>query len=95
MTALSNPRSMVTIELFGVPRLLAGIGCVRLEARTMVEALTGLTAVCPKLAGTVVVPGGLHPAYRVSLNGDRFVVDPETPLIDGDALLLLAADVGG
>ena len=37
----------------------------------------------------------VHPAYRLSINGDRFVSDPVTPLVDGDALLLLAADAGG
>ena len=47
------------------------------------------------LDGTVLREGRLHPAYRVCLNGDRFVSDPETALADGDELLLLAADVGG
>jgi len=33
--------------------------------------------------------------YReLSVNGDRFVFNPETPLKDGDTLLLLSADVG-
>ena len=40
-------------------------------------------------------PELLHAVYKLSLNGERFVSDPETPLADGDVLLLLSADVGG
>jgi molybdopterin converting factor small subunit len=86
---------MITIELFGVPRLRAGIGCVRLDASSLASALSALVRICPALDGPVLAGGRVHPAYRVYLNGDRFVSDPETPLAEGDVLLLLAADVGG
>ena len=56
---------------------------------------TRLGHALPVLDGTVLREGRLHPSYRVCLNGDRFVSDPETALADGDELLLLAADVGG
>ena len=91
----SKHRLMIVIELFGVPRLRAGIGRIDLEATTVGEALAALGRACPSLAGAVITGPGLHPAYRLSLNGDRFVTDPATPLADGDALLLLAADAGG
>ena len=86
---------MIRIELFGVPRLRAGVGAVSFEAANVGQALAGLAAACPPLAGSVVINGGVHPAYRLSLNGNRFITDPATPLADGDSLLLLAADVGG
>jgi molybdopterin converting factor small subunit len=86
---------MITIELFGVPRLRAGTGCVRLEASSLALALSGLGQLCPALDGPVIKGERVHPAYRLYLNGDRFVSDPATPLADGDVLLLLAADVGG
>jgi molybdopterin converting factor small subunit len=87
---------MITIELFGVPRLRAGTGRMTLQAATLATALAELSRVCPALDGPVINPGGgIHPAYRISLNGDRFVTDPATPLSDGDALILLSADVGG
>jgi molybdopterin converting factor small subunit len=87
---------MITIELYGVPRLRAGTGRVTLaEAATLALALDALGQTCPALDGTVIHSGRVHPAYRLSLNGDRFVSDPETPLSDGDVLLLMAADVGG
>jgi molybdopterin converting factor small subunit len=86
---------MVIIELFGVPRHRAGTGRVDLEASTLGEALRGLGRACPALEGAVVCGGRLHEAYRLSLNGERFVADPETSLAEGDALWLLAADAGG
>ena len=87
---------MVRVELFGAPRLRAGAALVDVEGTTLGQALVALGFACPALAGAVLAPGGgVHPAYKLSLNGDRFVSDPSTPLADGDALLLLSADVGG
>ncbi len=86
---------MIAVEFFGVPRLRAGTGRVTLEATTLGSALAGLGRVCPVLEGSVIQAGTIHPAYRLCLNGDRFVTEPETPLADGDVLLLMAADVGG
>jgi molybdopterin converting factor small subunit len=86
---------MITIELFGVPRLRAGVPMIRLEAVDVGSALRGLATACPGLDGSVVLDGRVGPSYRLSLNGDRFVAEPETVLVEGDVLLLLAADVGG
>jgi sulfur-carrier protein len=86
---------MVTIELYGVPRLRAGVRCFHLDAPTLGTALSGLGRLCPALDGSVVREGLVHSAYRLSLNGERFVSDPQTPLADGDVLLLLSADVVG
>jgi hypothetical protein len=94
MSDVDSPK--ITIELFGVPRLKAGCGRVTLCAGTLGAALAGLAERCPPLAGSVVQAGGrLHPAYRVSLGGERFLTDPETELGPNAVLLLLAADVGG
>lgn len=84
----------IVVELFGVPRLRAGVGRVEVEASDVGEAVAGLVRACPALA-SIERDGALHPAYRLSLNGDRFVEDGATPLADGDALLLIAADAGG
>ena len=86
---------MITVELFGVPRLRAGTGHVRLAASTLAGALGELGQACPALDGSVIQGDRVHPAYRLCLNGDCFVSDPETGLADGDVLLLLSADVGG
>jgi molybdopterin converting factor small subunit len=86
---------MICVELFGVPRIRAGRARVRLEAQTVGEALVSLGRACPGLAGSVLNGEGVHPAYKLNINGEHFVTDPGTRLSDGDALLLLSADVGG
>jgi molybdopterin converting factor small subunit len=86
---------MVTIELYGVPRLKAGIARLSVEAASVAEALAALAGECPALRGTVLEGREVSPAYRLSVNGERFVTDPAAPLADGDALILLSADVGG
>lgn len=85
----------VTIELFGMPRLRAGVGKLTVEAATVGAALDALAKACPALEGSVLAGGTLHPAYTLNLNGERFVADPGTPLADGESLLLLTVDVGG
>jgi molybdopterin converting factor small subunit len=89
----------VTIEFFGVPRQRAETERVEIEARNLGEALAVLSerfvamaVVCFDICDGV---GRLRPGYVVNLNGDRFVSDPDTPLADGDALLILSADAGG
>lgn len=85
----------MTIELYGTARLRAGVGEVTVRAGSLGRALADLAAACPALAGSVVIGRGVHPAYRLSLNGERFVSAPETPLGEDDRLILLSADVGG
>jgi sulfur-carrier protein len=86
---------MIAIELYGVARLRAGTGFVRLEASTIGQALRELGRVCPALEGSVLNRGMVEPVYKLSLNSDHFVSDPDTPLDDGDVLLLVSADAGG
>ena len=86
---------MITVELYGIPRLRAGAGRVGVDAATVAEAVAALAAAAPGLAGSVLAGGRVLPDYLLSLNGDRFVSDPATPLADGDVLLLLSADAGG
>lgn len=86
---------MITIELYGVPRLRAGLARLSVEAESVGEALGALGRECPALLGGVIAGDGVHPAYKLSVNGERFVSDPAEPLAEGDALILLSADVGG
>jgi hypothetical protein len=86
---------MIVIEFYGVPRLRAGIGRMQIEASSLGQALLELGRLCPALEELVLQRGTLLETYKLSLNGDRFVTDPMTPLTSGDVLLLLSADVGG
>ncbi len=85
----------VTIELFGVPRVRAGLRACEVTAASAGEAMAALEAECPALAGCVLDDGWPLPAYRLSLNGQSFITDRSTRLAPGDSLLLLAADAGG
>ncbi len=86
---------VITFELFGTARLKAGTAQLSVDASTLGEAIDHVARRIPALDGSIVVNGRLHPAFRLNLNGDRFIDDPETPLNEGDALLIISADAGG
>ena len=52
-------------------------------------------AACPALAGLCRPDGRLAPQYLLSLDGERFLTDPNERLRPGDRLVLLSADAGG
>ena len=82
------------VEFLGVPRERAGIAEMDVEAETLGRLLETLATRMPGLAELIAVDR-LHPSLAASLNGDRFISDPETPLRDEDRVLILSADVGG
>ena len=82
------------VEFYGVSRQRAGVGTLEVTAATLGQLLTILSSEVPALSG-LIVGDCLHPALAASLNGDRFVRDPHTPLDDDDCVLLLSADAGG
>jgi len=82
------------VEFLGVPRERAGCDELDVEADTLGRLLGTLAARMPGLAELIVVDR-LHPSLAASLNGDRFISDPETPLGDDDRVLILSADAGG
>jgi molybdopterin converting factor small subunit len=82
------------VEFYGVSRQRAGVGSLEINAATLGELLTILSAQVPALSD-LIEGDRLHPALAASLNGDRFVRDPHTPLRHDDCVLLLSADAGG
>ena len=82
------------VEFLGVPRERAGIAEVDVQADTLGRLLGTLAAQMPALAELITVDR-LHPSLVASLNGDRFISDPATPLGDDDCVLILSADAGG
>ncbi len=86
---------MVTIELYGVPRMRARRDAVTVEAGCLGDALAALGRECPVLAPSVVDGQRLQPSYVVAINGIQFTADAKHPLADGDAIVLLSADAGG
>jgi molybdopterin converting factor small subunit len=82
------------VEFFGIPRERAGISELEVQAATLGQLFGTLSARIPSL-GEFISTAGLHPAFVASLNGDRFVSDPKTPLGHDDCVLILSADAGG
>ena len=82
------------VEFLGIPRERAGISEVEIEAETLGQMLGTLASRFPAL-GELITDGALHPSMAANLNGDEFVSHPETPLAEGDHVLILSADVGG
>ena len=82
------------VEFFGIPRQRAGVSELQIQADTLGQLLTILAARMPVLS-ELISGSHLNSAFVASLNGDRFISDPETPLRDSDHLLILSADAGG
>jgi molybdopterin converting factor small subunit len=86
------------VEFFGVPRERAGLAELDVEAGTLGQLLGTLADRIPSFGNFISTDGmgsRLHPAFIASLNGDRFVTDPGTPLAEHDHVLILSADAGG
>ncbi|MBI2918524.1 MAG: MoaD/ThiS family protein [Chloroflexi bacterium] len=90
----------VTVELFGMSRLLAGQTEVELDlagGSSLRDALAALAQEHAALVGPVLAPngGGLHPCYALSLNGRSFAPDLDATLGPGDRVLILSTPAGG
>jgi molybdopterin-guanine dinucleotide biosynthesis protein A len=88
-------KPVVQVELFGVPRLRAGVEAAVIGADRADELIAELSRQFPALHGTVVFDGQLHPAYQLVRNDSEFIRDMQTRLVSGDRLLLLDVDAGG
>jgi molybdopterin converting factor small subunit len=86
----------VTVELFGVPRLLAGRRVVTAAGCSLAELAGDLLRREPALAGSVldVATGWLLPGYSFVVD-ERFTRDQDQPLREGAAVLLVASAAGG
>jgi molybdopterin converting factor small subunit len=89
-------RDRVEVELFGVPRLVAGRRSLRVSGRTLGEVAAALGAACPGLVGRVLdgESGWLLGGYTFVVD-ERFTRDRERPLAPGAAVLLVSSVAGG
>ena len=85
----------IHVELFGIPRTRAGVRCVDIEACNLQELFLELDRALPQLRDVCLEDGRLKPGYLANINGRTFVTDDQTPLSDGDSVLILSADAGG
>ncbi len=85
----------VRIEFYGIPRVRAGTEAVELEAATLGEALREAGRLLPEFERACLDGGRLKSGYIANVNGRRFVSAAETPLDNGDCVMILSADAGG
>jgi molybdopterin converting factor small subunit len=98
--AYYNERMSVRVEFYGLARQRAGIEQLAIalpEGRaTLADVLALVGEAAPQLAASDVwSASGLHPALAANLDGQRFIRDGQTPICDGQSLLILSADAGG
>ncbi len=87
---------MIQIEFFDIARARAGRPLVTVAGTTLRDALVAAAQECPGLVPDVLsADGDVGDHWLVSRDGREFLDDPETPLADGDKLLILSALAGG
>ncbi|MBZ5711994.1 MoaD/ThiS family protein [Nannocystis pusilla] len=86
---------MVTVELYGVPRLRAGASSVEVPAGKLASILHALASALPGLSPDIIRDGRLSEHALVAIDGREVVADPERVIADGATLVLISAAAGG
>lgn len=86
----------IEVELFGVPRLLAGRRSVRVTGQTLEEMAMALSRRCPALVGPVLdsETGWLLDGYTFVVD-ESFTRDPGYRLTPSSSVLLVSSVAGG
>jgi hypothetical protein len=86
----------IAVELFGVPRLLAGQRALPARGETLAELANDLAARWPVLLGHVIDPatGWLMPGYAFVVD-ERFTSDAQIALSAKSSVLLVSSVAGG
>jgi molybdopterin converting factor small subunit len=85
----------INVELFGIVRARAGTAQTTAVGECLGEVLADLAVRFPALGATCIDGCRLRPSFTANVDGQRFVTTPETPLKEGDTVLLLSLDAGG
>jgi molybdopterin converting factor small subunit len=85
----------VAVELFGIARARAGVAQTSAVGDNLGDVLADLARRFPPLAESCIDGRTLRPGFIVHLGTERFVTAPDTPLCQGDSILLLSLDAGG
>lgn len=93
-TPLREPMQ-ITVELFGIARARAGVSQTTADGDCLGDVLADLAVRFPALAESCFEGRQLRPEFTANLGGERFVRAPETPLGEGDTILVLSLDAGG
>lgn len=92
----------VTIEFYGIARERVGKDHIDMEGNSLGEVMSKLGKQFPAFARDCLSTNDndsgantLNRLFIASLGKDQFIRDPQTPLVDGDCLLILSVDAGG
>jgi len=86
---------VVTIELYGLPRLRAGAERCELPAGPLHTLLTGLARAFPGLVPDILRDGRLTEHALIAVDGRDILVDRDAMISDGTVLVLISAQSGG
>jgi molybdopterin converting factor small subunit len=92
---LSGNPPAVHVELYGSLRMRSGQASIALRANSIRTALSLLVETLPELKRLLPTVEELPLTHRFSVNGHTVTTDLDTPLHDGDHLVLFSASVGG
>lgn len=85
----------VAVEFFGIARARAGVAQTTAVGQSLGDVLADLAARYPALSETCIDGRRLRPSFTANVSGRRFVTAPETPLSEGDTVLVMSLDAGG
>ena len=97
MTA-RDENGQIWVEFYGLARQRTGTSRTALTtARTLPLAAVWQCLVerFPELAAPRCEIAQLVSTYRINLDGQQFVTDPQTPIQRGQCVLIMSADAGG
>jgi molybdopterin converting factor small subunit len=85
----------ITVEFFGIARQRAGVAKSSALGGSLGDVLTDLARQFPALEKSCINGRRLRTGFIANIGAERFVTSPETPLRDGDTVLLMSLDAGG
>lgn len=86
---------MVTVELYGLPRLRAGAERCAVSPGPLRDILAALAAALPGLVPDIIVDGQLSEHALIAVDGRDLLVDPCADVADGAVLVMISAQAGG
>ncbi|MBT6156832.1 MAG: MoaD/ThiS family protein [Planctomycetaceae bacterium] len=85
----------IRVEFYGIARQRAGVEFLELEGNTLGEVFDRLQTQLPEFSAACLKEGELLPGFLANVNGQTFSSKRDTPLNEGDDVLILSADAGG
>jgi sulfur-carrier protein len=89
----------IRVEFYGIARQRAGVSSLEVgltgDSMRLADLFQELAHLLPRFGEECIADGRLRAALGANVDGVRFVSDPQTPIRDGECLLIVSADAGG